>query len=34
MAKRLNVRGGKVADVDEVSFACSVSSWIVGSKDP
>jgi hypothetical protein len=33
MAERLNVRGGKVADVDEVAFACSVRSWIVGSED-
>jgi hypothetical protein len=33
IAKRLDVRGGKVADVDKVAFAGSVSSWIVGSKD-
>ena len=33
MAKRLHVRGGKIADVDEVAFACSVRSWIVGSED-
>ena len=33
MTKRLDVRGGKVAYVDEVAFTCSVGSWIVGSKD-
>ena len=32
-AKCLDVRGGKIADVDEVAFARSVGSWIVGSED-
>jgi hypothetical protein len=33
MTKRCNVRGGKIADVDEVAFACSIGRWIVGSED-
>jgi len=33
VSKRLNVRGGKVADVDEIAFARAVSSWIIGSED-
>jgi hypothetical protein len=32
VSKRLNVRGGKIADVDEIAFARSVSSWIIGSE--